>query len=138
MKGKAKGEGLKAIRALTKKGYSQKKIALKLHIRKTKVVAAQRALGIGRREKGGAVGFWKDVASVKRMKEISQKEATKEVKFSKLWYERRQKRLTGVEKARDTMRKEWYDVKSGKINLNEMLAKIESDEDGLMSEAGYE
>ena len=124
------------IKSLTRKGYSQKKIALTLHIRKSKVVAAQKALSIGRRAKPS--GFWKDVASVKRMKEISHKEATKEVKFSKSWYTRRQKRLTGVAKARDTMRKEWYDVKSGKIDLSEMLAKIEYDEGGLLSEAGYD
>ena len=126
------------IRSLTKKGWSQKKIALKLHIRKSKVVAAQKASGIGRRAKEGAKGFWKDVASVKGMEEISRKEAIKRVKYSPKWYTRRQKRLTGVAKARDTMRKEWYDVKSGKVDLDEMLAKIEYDEGGLLSEAGYD
>ena len=127
------------IAQLTRKGYSQKRIALVLHIRKSKVVAYQKAKSIGKRAKPtGAARFWKDVASVKRMKEVSQKEAIKEVKFSKSWYERRQKRLTGVAKARDTMRKEWYDVKSGKVDLDEMLAKIEYDEGGLLSEAGYD
>ena len=126
------------IKSLTRKGWSQKKIALTLHIRKSKVVAYQRAKDIGRRAKGGAVRFWKDVASVKRMTEVSQKEAIKEVKFSKSWYERRQKRLTGVAKARDTMRKEWHDVRSGRLDLSKMLAKIEYDEGGLLSEAGYD
>ena len=124
------------IRSLTKKGWSQKRIALSLHIRKSKVVAYQRAKGIGLRAKGGARAFWKDVASIKRIKDISHKEAMKEVKFSKLWYLRRQKRLSGVAKARDTMRKEWYDVKTGKVDFNEMISRISEDE-GLLSEAQY-
>ena len=126
------------IRSLTKKGWSQKKIALTLHIRKSKVVAYQRAKGIGRRAKPtGARTFWTDVAFVKRMKEISHKEAIKEVKYSKSWYVRRQKRLTGVKKARDTMRKEWFDVQTGKVDLDEMISRITEDE-GLLSEAGYD
>ena len=122
------------IKSLTAKGLSQKKIALTLHIRKSKVVSAQRKLRIGKRV---VSPFWKDVATVKRMKVISHKEATKEVKFSSLWYQRRQKRLTGVQKARDTMRKEWFDVKSGKVDINEMVGRITEDE-GLLSEAGYD
>ena len=125
------------IKSLTKKGWSQKKIALTLHIRKSKVVSYQKAKGIGRRVKGGVRGFWKDVASVKDIGRLSHKEATKEVKFSPKWYERRQKRLTGVAKARDTMRKEWHDVKTGKVDLNEMIGRITEDE-GLLSEAGYD
>ena len=125
------------IRSLTKKGWSQKRIALKLKVRKSKVVAYQRAKGIGLRAKGGAREFWKDVKHEKELHDLSRKEAMKSVKFSSKWYTRRQKRLTGVAKARDTMRKEWYDVKSGKVDLNEMIGRITEDE-GLLSEAGYD
>ena len=126
------------VRSLTKKGWSQKRIALKLHLRKTKVVAEQRRLKIGKRAVGGAAEFWRDVASVKRTEMISRKEATKKVKYSALWYGRRQKRLTGVAKGRDAMLKEWHDVKIGKIGVKQMLARITEDEGGMLSEAGYD
>jgi len=81
------------IRSLTAKGYSQKKIALTLHIRKTKVVAYQRKAKIGKRAKpGGAMEFWKDVKSYKSMFEVSHKEATTDVKYTKKWYHRRMKK----------------------------------------------
>ena len=126
------------VRSLTKKGWSQKKIALKLKLRKTKVVAEQRRLKIGKRTKGGAVEFWKDVASIKEIEQISRKEATKRVKYSPKWYERRQKKLTGFAKGRDAMLKGWHDVRTGKISKKEMLEMIEEDDERMLSEAGYD
>ena len=126
------------VRSLTKKGWSQKRIALKLRLRKTKVVAEQRRLKIGKRAVGGAAKFWRDVASVKETEMISRKEATKRVKYTPKWYGRRQKRLTGVAKGRDAMLKEWHDVKIGKIGVKQMLARITEDEGGMLSEAGYD
>ena len=81
------------IRSLTAKGYSQKKIGLILHIRKSKVVAAQRSLKIGRRAKPtGAAEFWKDVKSYKSMMKVSHKRATIDVKYTPKWYLKRAKK----------------------------------------------
>ena len=126
------------VKSLTKKGWSQKRIALKLRLRKTKVVAEQRRLKIGKRAVGGVARFWKDVASIKEMEQISRKDAIKRVKYSPKWFERRQKKLTGVAKGRDVMLKEWHDVKIGKIGVKQMLARITEDEGGMLSEAGYD
>ena len=126
------------VKSLTKKGWSQKKIALKLRLRKTKVVAEQRRLKIGKRTKGGAMEFWRDVASIKEIEQISRKEATKRVKYSPKWYKRRQKKLTGFAKGRDAMLKGWHDVRTGKISKKEMLEMIEEDDERMLSEAGYD
>ena len=81
------------IRSLTAKGFSQKKIALILHIRKSKVVAAQRSLKIGKRAKPtGATEFWKDVKSYKSIMRMSHKQAITDVKYSPKWYLKRAKK----------------------------------------------
>jgi hypothetical protein len=46
------------IASLTRKGYSQKKIAKTLGIRKMKVVTYQKTHQIGKRAVGGAREFW--------------------------------------------------------------------------------
>lgn len=102
----------KEIRKLTRKGWSQKKIALKLHIRKQKVATYQKTHKIGKRV---AQPFWKDVESVKEMEEISHKEATKKVKYAPKWFKKRQKRLKGTAKARDEMKEKWQRIKQGDI-----------------------
>lgn len=101
-----------SIESLTKKGYSQKKIALTLHIRKSKVVSYQKTHKIGVRV---AQPFWEDVKAIKELKGISHAEATKEVKYAKKWFERRQARLKGVPKARDEMQEKWYRIKRGEM-----------------------
>jgi predicted transcriptional regulator len=103
------------IASLTRKGYSQKKIAKTLGIRKMKVVTYQKTHRIGKRVVGGAREFWKDVKRTKEMKGISRGKAIKEVKYSKLWFEKRQARLKGVAKARDEMFQKWYKIKTGEI-----------------------
>lgn len=121
------------VKSLTAKGYSQKKIALKLHIRKTKVVAAQRKLGIGKRVEQP---FWRDVASLKEWSGKSHKEATKVIKFSKKWFERRQRRLTGAAKARDKMREKWHRIKMGEMERDWWKETMEAEE--LMEAAEYD
>jgi hypothetical protein len=123
------------IASLTRKGYSQKKIAKTLGIRKMKVVTAQKLLKIGKRAKGGAREFWKDVKGIKQLKEITRGEAIKEVKFAKKWFERRQKRLTGVAKARDAMREKWQRINEGKIDPD-VWEEAEGEE--LLDYAGYD
>ena len=103
------------IASLTKKGYSQKKIGLILHIRKSKVVAAQKALKVGKRAKGGAQDFWKDVKGIVDLKGKTWGKAKTEVKYSKKWFERRQKRLTGIAKERDIYGEKWQRIKEGEI-----------------------
>ena len=76
------------IRSLTKKGLSQKKIALKLHIRKTKVVAEQRKLKIGKRAVKGAAAmkqYWEDVTSVMKSTGDTRAEASEYVGRTKKW-----------------------------------------------------
>ena len=100
------------IKSLTRKGWSQKKIALKLHIRKEKVVAAQRKLGIGKRV---ASPFWEDVRREKEIHGLSHEKAIKSIKFSKKWFTKRQARLKGVAKARDEMREKWHRIRMGEM-----------------------
>ena len=120
------------VRSLTAKGYSQYKIAKILKIRKSKVVAAQHRLKIGVRRESR---FWKDVETIKEMKRISHKEAIKEVKYAPKWFERRQKRLTGVAKARDAMGEKWHKIKQGNIETS-YWQKTEGEE--LMEAAEYD
>ena len=123
------------IRSLTKKGFSQKKIAKTLHIRKEKVVKYQIKHKIGRRaEKGGAREFWEDVKLIKQMKEMTHKEAITEVKWSPRWYK---KRITGVnkrEKAREEMRKKWKDIMKGQ---GEARYWEQAESEDLMEAAEY-
>lgn len=119
------------IETLTRKGFSQKKIALMLHIRKTKVVAEQKRLKIGKRSP-----FWRDVKTIREMKGVSHAKAIKEVKFSKKWFERRQRRLTGATKARDEMREKWHRIKIGEMEREWWKETTEGEE--LMEAAEYD
>lgn len=103
------------IASLTRKGWSQKKIAKTLGIRKMKVVTYQKAKGIGRRAKGGAQNFWKDVKTIVELKGKTWSKAKTEVKYSKKWFERRKKRLTGIAKQRDIYGEKWQRIKEGEI-----------------------
>ena len=121
------------IKSLTRKGWSQKKIALKLHIRKTKVVEEQKRLKIGKRV---ASEFWSDVKVFRETLGISHKEATKKVKYAKKWFGRRQQRLTGVAKARDEMREKWHRIKMGEMERDWWKETTEGEE--LMEAAEYD
>ena len=124
------------IKSLTRKGYSQKKIAKTLKIRKQKVASYQKTHKIGvRAAEKGAVKFWKDVKTIKEMKRISRKEAIKEVKYAPKWYKKRQKRLTGVEKARDAMGEKWAKIKRGVV-VEKFWLETEGEE--LMEAAEYD
>ena len=123
------------IKSLTAKGYSQKKIGLILHIRKSKVVAAQKALKIGKRRKGGAEDFWKNVKTIVDLKGKSWSKAKTEVKYSKKWFERRQKRVKGLEKQKDMYGEKWQRIKEGEIGDD--FWESEAGED-LMEAAGYD
>jgi SOS response regulatory protein OraA/RecX len=101
-----------SIASLTRKGYSQKKIAKTLGIRKMKVVTYQKAHKIGKRV---TQPFWRDVKSTMELKEVSRVKAIKEVKFAPKWFKKRQARLKGAAKARDEMREKWYRIKRGEI-----------------------
>lgn len=80
------------IKSLTRKGYSQYNIAIKLHIRKSKVVAAQRKAGIGVRLKTGAAAYWRDVSKVMEAADSTRSEASAFVGRSKKWGSKRAKR----------------------------------------------
>jgi hypothetical protein len=124
------------IRSLTKKGYSQKKIAKILGIRKMKVVTAQKALGIGKRVKeGGAIEFWRDVKAIKETFEISRERAIKKVKYGAKWFKKRQAKLTGIAKAKDAMREKWHKIKEGEIEKD--YWETEEGED-MIEHAGYQ
>jgi Txe/YoeB family toxin of Txe-Axe toxin-antitoxin module len=81
------------IASLTKRGYSQKKIAKTLGIRKMKVVTYQKTHKIGKRAKGGAREFWSDVRSYQRMYGKSWRTATVQVKHTPYWGTKRLKKL---------------------------------------------
>ena len=92
------------IRSLTRKGLSQKKIALKLHIRKSKVVAEQKRLKIGVRR---VSVFWGDVKSFQRQREVSWKEAREATKDQPYWARKRAKRQKKEYKSYSEFWKEW-------------------------------
>jgi hydrogenase maturation factor HypE len=124
------------IKSLTRKGYSQYKIAKTLKIRKQKVASYQKTHKIGvRAAEKGAVKFWTQVAMRKESEEVTRKEAIRETKYTKYWFERRQKRLTGVEKAKDKMSEKWHRIKKGDIERSFWL-KAEGEE--LMEAAEYD
>ena len=124
------------IRSLTKKGYSQYKIAKTLKIRKQKVASYQKTHKIGvRAPEKGAVKFWKQVAMRKESEDVTRKEAIRETKYSKYWFERRQKRLTNVEKARDAMGEKWDKIKRGQL-VTEFWKEEEGEE--MMEAAEYD
>jgi hypothetical protein len=81
------------IASLTRKGFSQKKIAKTLGIRKMKVVTYQKSHRIGKRAVGGAEDFWKDVKSYKRMYGKSWKTSIVQVKHTPHWGGKRLKKL---------------------------------------------
>ena len=78
------------IASLTKKGYSQKKIAKTLGIRKMKVVTYQKTHKIGKRV---ASPFWSDVKTVKKALGVGHTEATYIVKNSSKWVNKRWNRM---------------------------------------------
>lgn len=89
---------------LTAKGYSQKKIALTLHIRKSKVVAAQKALKIGKRVEQP---FWKSVKYLREGEEISFEEARRATYNMPKWARKRAARQGKQYKSYAEFWKEW-------------------------------
>ena len=87
------------IRSLTAKGYSQKKIAKILHIRKTKVVSAQRQLGIGKKS-----AFAADVRKYRELMGGEYREAVKKTSMGERWLKKRVSKLSPEEQA---MQKFW-------------------------------
>lgn len=87
------------IKSLTKKGLSQKAIALKLHIRKTKVVAAQRKFKVGVRSE-----FAADVRKVREVLGGEYRAVVKTVSMGEKWLGKRVARLSPEEQR---MHKEW-------------------------------
>ena len=100
------------IKSLTRKGYSQYKIAKTLGIRKMKVVTAQKALKIGKRVKQP---FWDDVRHERELYGLSWSKSKTKVKYAEKWYKKRQARLKGIAKAKDMYGKTWQQIKEGEI-----------------------
>jgi FixJ family two-component response regulator len=124
------------IASLTRKGFSQKKIAKTLGIRKMKVVTYQKTHKIGKRAmKRGAQDFWSDVRHERELYGRSWNKSKTKVKYSKKWFERRQARLTGIAKERDIYGEKWQRVKEGEIG--EDWWKTEEGEE-LMEAAEYD
>ena len=120
------------IKSLTRKGYSQKRIAKTLGIRKMKVVTYQKTHKIGKRAKQP---FWRDVKTTMEMKEVSRAEAIKEVKFAPKWFKKRQARLKGVEKGRDKLFHTWNEIKQGRVDMS-IFKEPEGEE--ILEYAGYD
>ena len=120
------------IASLTKKGYSQKKIAKTLGIRKMKVVTYQKTHKIGKR---AAQPFWKDVKGIVEMKGKTWKQAKMEVKYSKKWFVKRQARLKGIKKARDIIGEKTQRIKEGEIPDDWFTTE---EGEGIMEYAGYD
>ena len=93
-----------SIKSLTKRGLSQKAIALKLHIRKSKVVAFQKKAKIGVRR---ASVFWSDVKSYQRVHEESWKVAVKDTKDQPYWARKRAVRQGKQYKSYSVFWREW-------------------------------
>ena len=94
---------IRRISSLTKKGLSQKAIALRLHIRKTKVVVAQRKFRVGVRS-----AFGKDVREFRKMFGGEYRDVVKSVSMTEKWLGKRVAKLTPEERI---MHKEWAKLK---------------------------
>ena len=92
------------IASLTKKGYSQKRIAKTLGIRKMKVVSYQKTHKIGKRVEQP---FWSSVRAQARDREISWKEAQKITKEQPYWARKRAARQGKQYKSYAEFWKEW-------------------------------
>ena len=93
-----------SISSLTKKGYSQKKIAKILGIRKMKVVTAQKALKIGKRVEQP---FWSDVKALQSLEESSWAKARKDVFNAPKWARKRAERQGKEYKSFKEFWQEW-------------------------------
>ena len=124
--------GKQTIRSLTKKGFSQKKIAKTLGIKKMKVVTYQKEHKIGKRV---VSKFWEDVKHERELYGRSWKKSKTKVKYAKKWFERRQKRLTGIAKERDIYGEKWQRIKEGEIDMS-IFEEPEGIE--LMEACGYD
>ena len=120
------------IASLTRKGYSQKKIAKTLGIRKMKVVTYQKSHKIGKR---ALQPFWRDVKSIMELKQVSRKDAIKEVKYAPKWFKKRQARLKGIKKARDVIGQKAYLIHKGEIS-DDWFTTDEGE--GMMEYVGYD
>lgn len=96
--------GKETVKSLTRKGWSQKKIALKLHIRKTKVVSEQKRLKIGKRV---VSAFWGDVKTVQRLEEWDWATARKATYNEPYWARKRAVRQGKEYKSYSEFWKEW-------------------------------
>jgi predicted transcriptional regulator len=125
------------IASLTRKGYSQYKIARTLHIRKQKVATYQRTHRIGKRApEGGAKEFWKDVTKYKEITGSSHKEATEAVKFGEKWFSKALKRGNKRTKARLQILRKWWEVRTKGVTAKMFFESEEGE--GLMEAAEYE
>ena len=120
------------IRSLTARGYSQKRIAKTLGIRKMKVVTYQKSHKIGKRV---VQPFWRDVKGIVEMKGKTWKQAKMEVKYSKKWFTKRQARLTGIKKARDIIGEKTQRIKEGEIPDDWFTTE---EGEGILEYAGYD
>lgn len=92
------------IASLTRKGWSQRKIAKALGIRKMKVVTYQKAHGIGKRVEQP---FWVAVKIAQRDREISWKEAREITREQPYWARKRAERQGKEYKSYSEFWKEW-------------------------------
>ena len=113
------------IRSLTKKGWSQKKIAKQLRIRTSKVVAAQRKLKIGKRV---ASKFWEHVKVYQEMEEVSRKKAVKAVKKKPYWARKRLARMSKKQREAIKVTGIWEEPRKPKEALKGTFVKIETEE----------
>lgn len=105
----------KTIKSLTAKGYSQKKIAKTLHIRKQKVSTMQKTLKIGKRAPSE---FMRDVKSKVRTEEITWKEAVKQVKKTPYWARKRLAKMPKKEREKVIAPSFWEKPKAPKEMLH--------------------
>ena len=108
------------IASLTKKGLSQMKIALTLHIRKSKVVAEQKRLKVGKRV---ASKFWSDVKGYRKLLGGTRQEAIYTVKRSSKWVNKRWMRMSKKRREKATTIPEYKD-KNVKQTIIERYMKI--------------
>jgi predicted DNA-binding protein YlxM (UPF0122 family) len=116
-----------------KKGYTTHgKLSKKLGVSRQKVSNWLKSKKIGKRVEQP---FWKDVKGIVEMKGKTWKQAKMEVKYSKKWFERRQKRLKGVAKVRDIIGEKTQRIKEGEIPDDWFTTE---EGEGMMEFAGYD
>lgn len=122
---------IRMVKNRVKKGWTQDKIAREIKVSRQRVATYLKTAKLGKRSK-----FREDIETFRRAEKVGYKEAFKRVKYQPYWFEKRQARLKGKEKARDAMREKHISVRYKDVAREDAFPVEEME--GLLDAAGYD